>query len=510
MPISHTDQLFNLVKSLSKAEKRNFRIYSSRIQNSHSMKYIQLFDILEKQDELDEKIILKRFPKSQLPNLKRHLYSQILISLRLIHKGKHAFIEIRELLDFADILYGKGLYLQSLKILEKAKVLADKANDDLMYLQILEFEKLIESRHITRSGSLKSRELFERSTDKLEASTHVIRLSNLKIFLHGLYIQNGHVKSKKDEDEITSVFEENISKIPVDKLNTIERVYLYQSFVWYYYILIDFSQCYRYALNWVNLLKKEKDHSVRDPNLLMRGYHYLLTSAFNMRDVIQYNKYLEELETYRKNNYKKFNTNTQIVSFLYVHNGRLNSYFLLGEFENGLLILPSTLRRINKYGDKLDAHRIMVLYFKIAWMNLGAGKPSNTVKYLNKILTMEVGFLREDIQGYSRLMMILAHYELENFDIIPYLIANAEHYFKKVTSVNEMQKKTLIFFKKVSEMPLNERVKKFEAFEKELLYLYHNKYESKAFLYLDILSWIRSKISGKTLAAITKETLVKK
>lgn len=499
MPISHSDQLHKLVKSLTKAEKRNFRIYASRIQDSETMKYIQLFDLLEKQETMDEKAIQKRFPKTQLPNLKRHLYSQILISLRLIHKNKHANIEIRELLDFADILYGKGLYLQALKLLDKAKTSSEKLNDEMSVLQILEFEKLIESRHITRSGSLKSKDLFYSSGKKLTNISITIRLSNLKIYLHGLYIQNGHVKSRNDENEITSVFEENINQIPLDKLNTIEQVYLYQSFVWYYYILIDFAQCYRYALLWVNLLKNAPDHAERDPNLLMRGYHYLLTSAYNIRDITAYNQYLEELESYRKLNYKKFNTNTQIVSFLYVHNGRLNSYFLTGKYEQGLLILPSTLRRINKYGDKLDAHRIMVLHFKIAWMHLGAGKPSIALKYLNKILTMEVGFLREDIQGYTRLMIIMAHYDLENFDIIPYLISNAEHFFKKGKSINQLQKKSLHFFKKVSEGTSRNKLIVLESFQKELILLYHNKYESKAFLYLDMLTWINSKLIGKPM-----------
>ena len=110
MPISQSDQLFNLVKSLTKAEKRNFKIYAARIQDVESMKYIQLFEMLDKMKTLDESVILKRFPKGKLSNLKRHLFSQILVSTRLIHKKKNLYIEVRELLDFSDILYNKGMY----------------------------------------------------------------------------------------------------------------------------------------------------------------------------------------------------------------------------------------------------------------------------------------------------------------------------------------------------------------------------------------------------------------
>ena len=77
-------------------------------------------------DHYDEQIILDQriVTKQQLSNLKAHLYKQILISLRLNPAHKNIRVQLREQLDFATILYQKGLYKQSLKILEKAKGLA--------------------------------------------------------------------------------------------------------------------------------------------------------------------------------------------------------------------------------------------------------------------------------------------------------------------------------------------------------------------------------------------------
>ncbi len=507
MPISQSDQLFSLVKSLTKAEKRNFRIYTSRFQDGNSSKYIQLFDLLDKQKALDEKIINKKFPKGQLSNLKRHLYKQILISLRLIHIGKSSHIEIRELLDFANILYRKGLYLQALKILDKARNQAEKIHNDLILLNIYEFEKIIESRHITRSGPDKTNELLWLSEEKLNGVNNLVKLTNLKIYLHNLYIKNGHIKSSEEHEKVNEIFEKNISDVEIANLNPIEKVHLYQAFVWYYYILIDFVNCYSYALKWVTELLESQISVHRDPNLLMRGYHYILTSAYNTLDIDNYLRHLEELERFRKSNYKKFDLNTQIVSFLYVHNGRLNKYFLLGEFEEGITAIPKTLRRINRYQDKLDAHRIMVFYFKIAWMNFGAEKYNLCLKYLNKIITMEIGKLREDIQGYTRLMYLMAHYESENYDIGEYLVNNVDRFFKKMQDTNQLQAKTLKFFKLINKMPVGERGKAFNAFEKELNLIYHNKYESKAFLYLDILSWVRSKIKQQPLSDIIKSKI---
>ena len=120
------DNLFVLVKSLSKSEKRQFKLYVGRLGVNEDSKFLLLFNLLDKMNEYDEQVILKKgiVKKQQLSNLKAHLYKQILISLRLNPLHQNIRVQIREQLDFATILYHKGLYKQSLKILDKAKSLA--------------------------------------------------------------------------------------------------------------------------------------------------------------------------------------------------------------------------------------------------------------------------------------------------------------------------------------------------------------------------------------------------
>ncbi len=128
MPISRTEDLKSLVNSLTKAEKKNFRLYARRIQATDDLMYLDLFDILDKTGDItDDEIIAEmgNITKSQYSNLKRHLYSQLLVSLRMLQKSKQVNIKIREYIDFAFVLYGKGLYMQSLKLLSKARRMAE-------------------------------------------------------------------------------------------------------------------------------------------------------------------------------------------------------------------------------------------------------------------------------------------------------------------------------------------------------------------------------------------------
>mgnify|MGYP003336959354 FL=1 len=122
------EPVFLLVKSLTKAQKRQFKLFASRIDGHKGAKFIQLFDFLDKAEVYDEKELSNQsfVSKPQLANLKSHLYKQLLTSLRMSPSIQNPRMQIREQLDFATVLYQKGLYKQSLKILEKTKQLAQK------------------------------------------------------------------------------------------------------------------------------------------------------------------------------------------------------------------------------------------------------------------------------------------------------------------------------------------------------------------------------------------------
>jgi len=145
MSTAQNVQLFKLIKSLQKAEKRHFKLFANKLESDKSPLSIELFNFLDSAKSLDEKKLNKRFAKltpANFLNVRRNLYRQILTSLRLLHSRHDKEIRIRENIDYAKILYGKGLYLQSLKILGKAEQWALEIKQQIMLLEILEFEKL--------------------------------------------------------------------------------------------------------------------------------------------------------------------------------------------------------------------------------------------------------------------------------------------------------------------------------------------------------------------------------
>ena len=124
MPKQQTDHLVQLVNSLTKSEKRHFRLWVNRNQPTSDLLFLQLFDFLDKQNKYDEAQILKKIPKIkkwQLSNLKAHLYKQLLLSLRLLHRQNNTDIDVRERIDYSRVLYNKGLYLSLIHISEPTR-----------------------------------------------------------------------------------------------------------------------------------------------------------------------------------------------------------------------------------------------------------------------------------------------------------------------------------------------------------------------------------------------------
>ncbi len=90
-------------------------------------------------------------------------------------------------------------------------------------------------------------------------------------------------------------------------------------------------------------------------------------------------------------------------------------------------------------------------------------------------------------------MFLMAHYDLGNESIMTYLIQGAKTQFEKSNQTNKLQKETLQFFSKLCATPTFERKKVFQDFSIVLNNLQKEKYEKRAFHYLDIGLWVSGK-----------------
>lgn len=499
------DQLFTLVKSLTKAEKRNFKLYTNRLPSGSDTKFLQLFDVLDKLQDYDEALIIKRIPgvqKKHMANLKRHLYKQILISLRLIYIQKNIDIQIREQLDFARILYTKGMYMQSLRILDRIKKIAIEHNQDLLHLEIVEFQKMIEARHITRSRMIENKmeQLLNESKERSRITLTTSKLSNLNIKIHGYYIQEGVVRNDEDIIRAHQFFQANLPEAQqFEQLTFFERIHLYQARMWYNYILLNFRKCRDFAGQWVNLFSVSPQMKTKDPDLYMRGLYYLLTFLYFEKDLREFEYYLNTFEECNLKEYKNLNQNSQSICFVYLNLSKLNHCILKKDFRAGIKLIPDIEQEINKSNAYTDIHRTLLFYYKFAYFYFCCGEFEKALDYLNEIIHLKGGTLRMDLHFNSRLLHLIVHYQMGNYNLVDYLIPSIQRAFTKSKDTTKTQLEILYFIKGIIKLPPTETLEAFTAFKYSIQPTVNDFFEQKAILYLDIMAWIESKIQDTTI-----------
>ncbi|WP_185856018.1 hypothetical protein [Blattabacterium cuenoti] len=505
------DSLFLLIQSLSKSEKRNFKLYSTRIKKNKDAKFIKLFEIMSKMNSYQEKKILENtsISKIQLSNMKAHLYKQILISLRLLQHittVENPDIQIHEFLDFAKILYNKGHYIQSLKFLKKAKVIARSNESNTILLELVEFEKMIESQHITRSIHSRSGELSLESKELIERVQCNNDLSSLSLELYGLYLKVGYVRNEKDKIFIETYFRTNLPKFDIDKLSFYEKLFLYQAQVWYHYIRQDFIMCYRSSCKWIELFQNHVKKKKVSPISYLKGYHYLLDTLFYLNHYSKFKNVLEQFEKEVQNGDIVLNGNTRVLIFMYKYTNRINKHYMEGTFSEGVKnIIPSLFKDLKKIYPRLNSHYIMVLYYKIACLYFGSGDNKNTIRYLLKIMENKEKNIRQDLQCFARLLHLIACYESGLDENMDRKIQSAYRFFIQMDDLYIVQKKIIHFFKNLGSLYPHQMKGQFKKLRDKLIKYSDHPYEKRTFLYLDIISWLNSKIENKSIEMIIKE-----
>ena len=503
----HRDALFVLVKSLSKSEKRQFKLYVGRLGVNTDAKFLALFNLLDKIKKYDEKIILESgiVKKAQLSNLKAHLYKQILVSLRLNPVNQNIRVQIREQLDFATILYQKGLYKQSLKILDKAKSIAIDNEEKNIAYEIVELEKIIETQYITRSIPHRADELAVQAKELSAQNVMTSKLSNLSLQLYGLMLKVGYVRSDEDYVRVKEYFESHLPKYRIENLGFREKLWLYKAHLWYSFLVQDFLSSYRYASKWVDLFYEHEEQILLNPVFFLKGNHYLLESLFYVKYSSQFNQVLQQLEiTLQKKDFPK-NDNIASLAFLYINANKLNLHFLEGTFTKGLYLVKIIEYGINKHSDRIDAHHIMVLYYKIACLYFGIGDNKTCIQYLKKIISNKNLKMREDLMCFARVLSLVAHYEAGMDYHLEVQLKSTYKFLLKMNDLHAVQKEMIKFLRNLGNIYPNELRKEFQKLYTELKKYEDHPYEKRAFLYLDIISWLESHLENKPVAQIIRE-----
>jgi len=508
MSISRIEFIKKLINSLDKSEKRALKVYSNRIQREKDKMFVQLYNAIEKKPLESEEYYRTKLNLStyQYINLKRHLYTQILRSLRLVNIQKSPTIKLREEIDYATLLYDKGLHNQCLQYLSKLKSIAKNNGRNIAYLDIIELHKKIESRHITRSRGVvdKMENLIQESSDLNNEISQAHTLSNLGLKIQGLYIKVGHVKNEKDRVFYKIYFESlGVSDI-ITPRNSKLRALWHECNIWYNHAQMRPHYSYRHAIRWAECYQNNKQLMDNDPISYLRSLHYVMVQCYHIDRADRHTLYLNEYRKYRDKRIGSYTHATSLIDYIYYNHARLNQMLLSNKYASLNNVITDIESGYKIYRHSVDIHRRLTMYYKLAMIYSYNGKYNLAIDYTNQIINHIDVSLKKDLVTYSRLLHIMCHFHLGNYLLVENLVDSIRAEFTLTDQLNKVVETVLSFLKRASKMMHFGMDDDTNKLKNKLMEYKQDEYEKIAFLYYNYINWCDSLLRGIPITKIIK------
>jgi len=495
-------ELFQLVKSLSKSEKRYFKLSSSL--QSGEKNYMKLFDAIELQGEYDEAELKRNFSKEtfikHLPSEKNHLYSLILKSLRGFYSDKSAAAILQEQLRNIELLHDKALYKECSKIIRKAKKMAYDYEKYYFLLDLIDWEKtLVEEEYLMGVFGKDLNKLVDEERECLERLRNLAEYQMLYSKINYVFRRGGY--SRNDEEQ--AIVDEIANYHLIIGKNTALST---KAATACYYIKglcasteRNLEATYTNFMKVVTIMENNPMIMMELPKRYVKALNNVMVSFMDQKNWENCSAMIQKMKGL--SNLKGFESvDIQLQLFTFPHNTELLVCLSKGDFEKAInTVIPAILKGITAYDGKINNEEVMLFYYNISRAYFGVGDYKNALKYINLVLNdSEVG-LREDVYTFARLVNLIIHFELGNYDLLDYTIKSTKRF---VTKSLKNYKFETVFLKDFKKLLKNKDVavmqKFFIEFKSELVEVLKDPYEKAANEYFDFISWLDAKIENKT------------
>ena len=206
MKYTNPDHLILLIQSLTKAEKRYFRLYANL--QSGEKNYLLLFDLINKGTSSEDicKLYCQEQSKGNFEMAAKHLYRVIMDCLAHLRKKEDVQTAIFDHITKAEILFERELFDAAFSQLDKAKSLSVTYENDpllllirrteLKYLSSLGFKEISERELVSKQMKINDIMKYSRNTN--------LHLQLYDILKHRITYK-GYVRSDKQKDNLNDL-----------------------------------------------------------------------------------------------------------------------------------------------------------------------------------------------------------------------------------------------------------------------------------------------------------------
>ncbi len=483
--------LFDLIKSLSKSEKRYFKVFASMQVKGEQNNYVKLFDAIDAQNEYQEDKLLKKFKGEkfvkQFSVAKNYLYSLVLKSLKAYHSGKSIDSQLSDYLEQIRLLYDKGLYDQCYKIIIRALKLAREHEMHLPIVQLLAWEDEVEhARGNVKQISKFIETGFDDAQNMLRLYSNYLEYRKACVQMFTVIKTKSTFRGEKELDEIKDMLESPYLKDEELAESIYAKHQMFFALSKYYRVMGENETSYLYRKKHYELFKS-------NPVLIrekQKSFLFVLNNLCAMQFLLE--KYEEVEDTIEQIDLIQPRTDrSNVLKVRVVYSCRMSLFFATGRFEEAYHFIDEMKEGLKKYNVQMAVYDKMVFTYYMFYACYGLGKLKEALRYLNQLMNEFDISIMEDVHCIVRVTNLLVHYELGNWEILDNLVKSASRFLKKKDNYFHFESVMLKFFgKKATE--INSRQEEVEAFK--ILRYELGEIDNHLIYFFDFNTWLVSKI----------------
>lgn len=496
---SPTD-LFDLIKSMTKSEKRYFKLYASKhVKGTGNC--VKLFDAIDGQERYDETEIRRRFRKErfikQLPVQKNYLYDLILRSLRAFHSSRTIEMRLKEMLHDVEVLYAKGLYEQCHELLARCSQAAgrDEAYDLLLATLAWQIRLAYAESDVERL-----RELADERDRVLRIEQNLAEYFRISLTLLELERANGWLRDAKARETLELVMRDPLMQSEASALSFKAKAIFFNSWNVACALNGDRESSYAYARRYLELLDAHPEFARNNQRSYITALSNAVSGAFRVRRFDEMWEYLRRLEAFPTDSVE---LRARILSSIYHHT--LNAYVATGDFEGGAEQVDRIRTTLATISQSMPATTRKAIAYLMAYVQFGAGRYSESLALLQDILNESRNDTRQDIQKAARILSLIIHHELGNTDLVPYIVRSTYRLLSNRDQLDRVDRTVLTLLRKLPSMVTSaDLMQAFVEAREELSRASISPDDYRLLRYIDLDAWLTSKIDRRGFAEIVR------
>lgn len=511
MKTSESDHLHRLVHAMTRAEKRYFKLYTSR-HTLPGMNVLQvLFDAIAAMPSYDVSLLRRQFAGQAFMRrfaiTKRRLYETLLESLDAFHANGSIDDQLRRKLHQVEILHHKTLHHDAAKLLRSASALASAHDRQAMQLQVIEWERrLWERTNYTGLTSSTMHDRAQRAERSAAAWLEVDKLWQLKSETFLVMFRSGQSPGPKELDQLNSIEEQILLAQENDLLSPRSRFLYHHVRSALAYARNDLATCEKQLATCIQVLQAEPRSFDGEPELILGVMGNLAQVRLRLGHYQQALDGFRDFRRYPLIMSKAPDQDLEMKLFVMDSSLQLAVQAVQGAFMLSLELMPTIEDGMTRYGERISTVRRSELALQAAYACLGAGRPDSALRWCNRLLN-EKGITNHlELHALGRMLNVMCLVELGKADLLGYLVRNAQRALKQHDSPFKMEYVLLAHAQALAATSGIQRGRPlWLALASALQRVAADPKEATVLDQIDLVVWVKAKLEGRRMSEILQD-----